>query len=115
MKNWKLCLEKKPKNRELKAELEDQEAEEVQEAHQEEVFRIEVQEDQVDLEAHHQDQAEVDHHQAAEDHLRAILNTEDHHQVEEEDHHQDIHNTEAHHQAAQEAHKVNQTLLAEDE
>jgi hypothetical protein len=92
--------------------MEDQE---VQEAHQEEVCRIEVPEDQVDLEAHHQDQVEVDHHQAAEDHLQAILNTEDHHQVDKEAHHQDIHNTEAHHQAAQEVHKVNQTLLAEDE
>ena len=46
MKNWKLCLELKPTIREIKAELEDQE---VQEAHQEEVCRIEVQEDQVDL------------------------------------------------------------------
>lgn len=79
--------------------------------HQEEVYRIEDQEVQVDLEAHHQDMAaDKDHHQA-EDLHQAILNTEDHHQVDHKvAHHQDIHNTEAHHQAAQEVHKVNQTL-----
>jgi len=91
--------------------------------HQEEVYHKEgqeVQEDQVDLEAHHQDMVDlavqVDHHQAIEDHLQAILNTEDHHQVDHKvDHHQVILLTEAHHQAVQAVHKVNQILLAEDD
>ena len=94
--------------------------------HQEEAYHKEDQEvqadqaDQVDLAAHHKDMADlavqVDHHQATEDHLQAILNTEDHHQVDHKvDHHQDILLTEAHHQAVQAVHKVNQILLAEDD
>ena len=114
MKSWRQFLDNKTKKikEQLKEEAKD---------HQEVVCRIEGQEDQVDLEAHHQeaeDQAvqvvQADHHQA-EDHHQAILNTEDHHQVVKVAHHQDIHSTEAHHQAVQEVHKVNQTLLAEDE
>lgn len=111
-KSWKQFLDNKTKKINKKPEKED---------HQEEVCHREGQEDQVDLEAHHQDMVDqvvqavqADHHQA-EVHLQAILNTEDHHQVDKVAHHQDIHSTEAHHQAVQEVHKVNQTLLAEDE
>ena len=91
--------------------------EQVDKDHQEEACRREVQAvqvDQEDQEAHHQ--ADLEDHQV-EAHHQAILNTEDHHQVDQEmDHLQAILSTEAHLQAAKAAHhQANQTLSAEDD